>query len=578
MPFIRQVRQIGKPGGAALGRVFPVDTIANQFHGLENIYVPGAGVGSVSGSNRRALMRRAYNFHNLPPNLTAFIVPSEKTLNNPAFLPTALPGPTAPCISNGAITYSSSNPAVATINSTSGLVTLVGVGTVTFTAVQAAYAKYLSSTVTSNTLTVSIIPATLSAFIVPSKNTLYNSAFFPTALPGPTAPHIGTGVITYSSSNPAVATIDSTSGLITLIGVGAVTFVAVQAADTNYLSTTVTSNTLTVYTLEAPTAVSGVGGDTVGYIIFTEPSAAGKPAITNYEYSVDGSDFFVLDPPQTFSPIMIPGLTNGTTYTAKIRAVNSDGAGAESVSSSSFVPDTNTLYETNRLVRLEAGETLSYGGTGTEWTNLDSAGSYSATLQNAPTYQSATTPKYFSFNGTNQIAEIAAAAAINPTVGSSFTLQIWAKVNTTSPNFSAWDGLISKQSNLNTYDGYSLSLSSSTTINLNMNGLSKNDSYGPLVSNAYSGNVWELYTIVVRYGGGSANPSLVYVNGRLVVTGNNEETGSPAAAPLQFPRGIQEGATNFAPADVGAFYVYNTALSQETIIRNFDATKPTYGV
>ncbi len=161
MPFIRQVRQIGKPGGAALGRVFPVDPIANQFHGLENIYVPGAGVGSVSGSNRRALMRRAYNFHNLPPNLTAFIVPSEKTLNNPAFLPTALPGPTAPCISNGAITYSSSNPAVATINSTSGLVTLVGVGTVTFVAVQAAYAKYLSSTVTSNTLTVSIIPATL---------------------------------------------------------------------------------------------------------------------------------------------------------------------------------------------------------------------------------------------------------------------------------------------------------------------------------------------------------------------------------------------------------------------------------
>ena len=58
MPFIRQVRQIGKPGGAALGRVFPVDTIANQYHGLENRYVIGSGVGAVSSSNRRAIMRR----------------------------------------------------------------------------------------------------------------------------------------------------------------------------------------------------------------------------------------------------------------------------------------------------------------------------------------------------------------------------------------------------------------------------------------------------------------------------------------------------------------------------------------
>lgn len=62
MPFIRQVKQNGKPGGAGLGRVFPVDTIANQFHGLENRYMIGSGVGAVSSSNRRALMRRAYRY------------------------------------------------------------------------------------------------------------------------------------------------------------------------------------------------------------------------------------------------------------------------------------------------------------------------------------------------------------------------------------------------------------------------------------------------------------------------------------------------------------------------------------
>jgi hypothetical protein len=53
--------------------------------------------------------------------------------------------------------------------------------------------------------------------------------------------------------------------------------------------------------------------------------------------------------------------------------------------------------------------------------------------------------------------------------------------------------------------------------------------------------------------------------------------GDPGA-PLQFPRGIQEANFNFCPADVGAFYLYNTALSQETIIRNFDATKSRYNL
>ena len=498
MPFIRQVRQTGKPGGAGLGRVFPVDTIANQFHGLENRYMIGSGVGAISSSNRRALMRRAYR----------------------------------------------------------------------------------------NVITLPTVPATLSAFTVPSSKTVGSAAFYPTVLPAPTTPRIGTGAITYSSSDESVATINETSGLITIVAVGVVTFTAVQAADATYLSATKTSNQLTisnVVLLAAPTAVSGVGGDTVGYIIFTEPSAAGKPAITNYEYSVDGSDFVALSPAQTFGPIMIPGLTNGTTYTAKIRAVNSDGAGAESVDSSAFVPGTNTLYGTSRLVRLEAGDSSSYGGSGTAWTNLDSAGSYSATLQNAPTYQSATTPKYFSFNGTNQIAEIAAAAAINPTVGSSFTLQIWAKVDKTSPNFSDWDGLISKQygPGANDYDGYSLSLKINGSTTLGMNGSGTNGVYNSDETNVYSGNVWMLYTIVVRFGGGNANQSKVYINGRNVSSDANGESFLSSLrnnAPIQFPRGIQQGAFNYAPADVGAFYVYNTALSQETIIRNFDATKPTYGV
>ena len=108
-----------------------------------------------------------------------------------------------------------------------------------------------------------------------------------------------------------------------------------------------------------------------------------------------------------------------------------------------------------------------------------------------------------------------------------------------------------------------------------MNGNSVDGTY--YSSGGVYSNGWALYTIVVRFGGDSVNPSYTYVSARRVVTADNGEGGISAAnAPLQFPRGVQESIYNFCPADVGAFYLYNTALSQENIIRNFDATKPRY--
>ncbi len=334
------------------------------------------------------------------------------------------------------------------------------------------------------------------------------------------------------------------------------------------------SGTPTGGTPSAPTDVSAVGGNQAAYVLFTTPASNGGSTITNYEYSINGGGYTAVSPAQTFSPIPITGLTNSASYSITLRAVNANGSGAASASTS-VTPTTNSLYGTSRLVRLEAA---SYSGSGTAWTNLDSSGSYSATLANAPTYQSATSTKYFTFNGTNQIAEIAAAAAINPTTGSAFTLQIWARVDFTSPNFTSGDGLISKQYDSPSYDGYSFSLNNNGSMYLKMNGSGADGTYGS-PADVYSSTTWALFTIVVRFGGGSGSPSYVYVNGRRVATGTNNEFGLPSNnAPLQFPRGLQSPGGYFAPADVGSFYVYNAALSQEDIIRNFDATKSTYGL
>ncbi len=377
--------------------------------------------------------------------------------------------------------------------------------------------------------------------------------------------------------------------------------VRLKAVNDNGASTASAFITVTPFVITEPPApinLLGVGGDQTIYIILTQMNNGGS-AITHYEYSIDSGPFITLGSTQAFNPTFgIPQvldstsftvvitttdgstpLTNGTSYTIRLKAVNSVGSSTISEPTSA-TPTVNSLNTTNLLVELDANNASSYSGSGAAWTNLRSSGLYSAILQNAPLFDNVN--KYFTFNGTNQIAEIAQTAAINPAPSGTsvspipstpFTIQIWARVNTSSPEFSSGDGLISKQfGSSSDYDGYSLSLNSSGGVTLNMNGGRVNGNYSSPVE-VYS-NKWELYTIVVQFGGGSSNPSYAYVSTRRVVAAQNGESRMPSQAPLQFPRGIQEG--YFCPADVGAFYLYNRAVSQEDIIRNYDATKARY--
>lgn len=380
-----------------------------------------------------------------------------------------------------------------------------------------------------------------------------------------------------TSSPVVITTLSANSG--NLVNNTAYT-VRLKAVNVNGVSVESASISVTPTLLAvppAPTALSGVGGDRAIYVLFTQSGVGGGP-ITNYEYSVDGGAYVACSPAQTFSPVLITTtdgstlLNNGTSYTVTLKAVNAGGASVASASTS-VTPSANSLLGTSLLVELDANNSSSYSGSGASWTNLRSSGSYSASLQNNPTFDG--TNKYFTFDGTNQVAEIAAATAINPTSGSAFTVQIWARINRSSPPFQGGDGLISKQYYSPSYDGYSLGLNNTTgAVILNMNGQSVNGNYGS-DAGVYNGN-WALYTIVVRFGGGSGNPSYAYVNGRRVVTASNAENNMPSQAPLQFPRGFQDGSYNFCPADVGAFYLYNAAVSQEDIIRNYDATKARY--
>jgi len=323
----------------------------------------------------------------------------------------------------------------------------------------------------------------------------------------------------------------------------------------------------------APTSLSSVGGDQAAYILFTQSGS-----VTNYEYSTDnGATFLLFDPPQIFSPVEIntlssdgvTRLTNGTVYTVKLKAVNSGGSSVESVSVN-VTPTVTSLLTANRIIYLDANNSSSYSGSGTTWTNLESSGSYSATLNGSPTFDN-TTPsnKFFEFNTgalTGQFAQINQAAAINPVANQPFTIQMWVRIN----NVGSQGSLVSKVFASPSFDGYALGYRADTTLQLHENGSQVN--YFNSVTGVLSSG-WALYTANIQFGSAGGRQNKLFVNGRQVLSVTSTDTGIGSTTQnLTFPAGFYgEG-----ECDIGQFYYYNTELTTTQIIQNFDASKPTY--
>ena len=89
----------------------------------------------------------------------------------------------------------------------------------------------------------------------------------------------------------------------------------------------------------APTSLVATPGNGSVSVSFTAGSDGGSP-ITNYEYELDGSGSWYSFSPAVTTPRVIIPVTNGVSYTVKLRAVNAVGSGAASVASASFTPRT----------------------------------------------------------------------------------------------------------------------------------------------------------------------------------------------------------------------------------------------
>lgn len=157
---------------------------------------------------------------------------------------------------------------------------------------------------------------------------------------------IGGGLATQFTASTASGgfTANASSSPVVITGLTIGTAYTASVVAKNGFGNSISSNTtesITVTTKpQVPTIGTATGLNTSASVAFTAGATGGK-SITNYKYSLDGTTYTAFSPAQTTSPLTISGLTNDTTYTVRIKAVNANGDSPASSASNSFTP-TNT--------------------------------------------------------------------------------------------------------------------------------------------------------------------------------------------------------------------------------------------
>jgi len=122
---------------------------------------------------------------------------------------------------------------------------------------------------------------------------------------------------------------------------------------------------------DPPTALSTNVSDSAISIYFTDGNNFGFP-ITNYQYSINSSNYIAFDPAQTTQPIIIGSLTNGTPYTIRLETITiGPGPASDPITAIPCrVPDPPTIISTldgNSTITIDFTPGSNYGGVITDY-------------------------------------------------------------------------------------------------------------------------------------------------------------------------------------------------------------------
>ena len=225
------------------------------------------------------------------------------------------------------------------------------------------------------------------------------------------------------------------------------------------------------------------------------------------------------------------------------------------------------------VLYLDAGNPLSYPGSGTTWTDL-SRGQNPGTLTNGPTFDSGNGGSIV-FDGTDDY--ITGLDNISINTGLPFTVEFWSNITQYSDPFPT---II--QLKTNTTYGWNLSFNISTGVGGAYYGVlfGSSDTWARIrTNNPPATEFW--YNVAVAYNGSGASTISnynVYLNSSLQTlysTGgfNNTTQDNYIGTTNAASRGIDD-----FRGKISSVRVYNKALSQPEITQNYNATKTRFGL
>jgi hypothetical protein len=211
------------------------------------------------------------------------------------------------------------------------------------------------------------------------------------------------------------------------------------------------------------------------------------------------------------------------------------------------------IVENGLVMALDAGNTKSYSGSGTTWTDLSNSGT-NGTLVNSPTYGTS----WFTFNGTTQYATVAG-SPINVT---SYTKCVWFYLNATADN-----NLLSKDDGVNT--GHYMFLNNTAKLYCGHTAWAGFPTTYPSTAN-FSNSTWYFVALTFNTTDGMA----LYINGVLDSTYTALKT-----APVSTGCNIGSyGTGNLLNGRIAQASIYNRSLSATEIQQNFNALRGRFGV
>jgi hypothetical protein len=216
------------------------------------------------------------------------------------------------------------------------------------------------------------------------------------------------------------------------------------------------------------------------------------------------------------------------------------------------------------VLALDAGNTKSYPGTGTTWTDL-SGNSNNGTLTNGPTYSSANGGSLV-FDGSDDYGSI---SSVTPDTGD-FTIGFIYQLTGSTGR-----GGLFERKPTSPYNGFSLGQGASNNWAFAISGTSDYNNRIVVDFDYPSLNTW--YFDVAVYSNG--NTVSAYRNGSFVSsdTGTSQGNLSAQGTRTDFLIANRDLATSL-PVKVAQVQVYNRALSASEVQQNFNALRGRFGI